>query len=139
MTEKNCFHTLQHLQSFYINDFNWNVTSSNHDTKEFKLIHEKVRTIIDNKALLFNFLDDNYELKRFIKKNFIVGKFGLTKIKIDKNNFIVIYNKWLQFVKSTIAVNWDIAKKKGVIDGDFYLADLLSNDNITLKDKLFVV
>lgn len=124
---------------FYINDFNWNITPSNHDTKEFKLIHEKVRTIIDNKALLFNFLDDNYELKRFIKKNFIVGKFGLTKIKIDKNNFIVIYNKWLQSVKSTIAVNWDIAKKKGVIDGDFYLADLLSNDNITLKDKLFVV
>ncbi len=124
---------------FYINDFNWNVTPSNHDTKEFKLIHEKVKTVIDSKALLFNFLNDDRELKKFIKKNFIVGKFGLTKTKIDKNNFMVIYNKWLQAVKPTIAVNWDIAKKSGIIDGDFYLADLLSQENNTLKEKLFVL
>jgi predicted RNA methylase len=124
---------------FYINDFNWNVTPSNHTTKEFKLIHEKVKTVIDIKALLFNFLADDRELKKFIKKNFIVGKFGLTKTKIDKNNFMVIYNKWLQAVKPTIAVNWDIAKKTGIIDGDFYLADLLSQENNTLKEKLFVL
>lgn len=124
---------------FYINDFNWNVTPSNHSTKEFKLIHEKVKTIIDKKTLLFNFIDDDKELNKFIKKNFIVGKFGLTKTKIDKNNFMVIYNKWLQNVKSTIAVNWDIAKKSGIIDGDFYLADLLSQENNTLKEKLFVL
>ena len=124
---------------FYINDFNWNVTPSNHTTKEFKLIHEKVKAVIDSKALLFNFLNDDRELKKFIKKNFIVGKFGLTKTKIDKNNFMVIYNKWLQAVKPTIAVNWDIAKKTGIIDGDFYLADLLSQENNTLKEKLFVL
>ena len=124
---------------FYINDFNWNVTPSNHTTKEFKLIHEKVKTVIDSKALLFNFLNDDRDLKKFIKKNFIVGKFGLTKTKIDKNNFMVIYNKWLQAVKPTIAVNWDIAKKTGIIDGDFYLADLLSQENNTLKEKLFVL
>jgi hypothetical protein len=124
---------------FYINDFNWKVTPSNHDTKEFKFIHEKVKTIIDTKTLLFNFLKDDRELKKFIKNNFIVGKFGLTKTKIDKNNFIVIYNKWLQSVKSTIMVDWDIAKKSGIIDGDFYLADLLSQENNTLKEKLFVL
>jgi len=124
---------------FYINDFNWNVTPSNHDTKEFKLIHDKVKTVIDDKTLQFNFLNDNFELKKFIKKNFIVGKFGLSKTKIDKNNFMVIYNKWLQAVKPTIAVNWDIAKKTGIIDGDFYLADLLSHENNTLKEKLFVL
>jgi hypothetical protein len=124
---------------FYINDFNWNVTPSNHSTKEFKLIHEKVKTIIDSKTLLFDFLKDDRELKKFIKNNFIVGKFGLTKTKIDKNNFMVIYNKWLQNVKATIAVNWDVAKKSGIIDGDFYLADLLSHENNTLKEKLFVL
>lgn len=124
---------------FYINDFNWNVTPSNHTTKEFKIIHEKVKTVIDSKALLFNFLTDDRELKKFIKNNFIVGNFGLTKTKIDKNNFMVIYNKWLQSVKPTIAVNWDIAKKSGIIDGDFYLADLLSQENNTLKEKLFVL
>jgi hypothetical protein len=124
---------------FYINDFNWNVTPSNHTTKEFKLIHEKVKSVIDSKALLFNFLIDDRELKNFIKKNFVVGKFGLTKTKIDKNNFINIYNKWLQAVKPTIAVNWEIAKKNGIIDGDFYLADLISHENKTLKEKLFVL
>lgn len=124
---------------FYINDFNWNVTPSNHDTKEFKLIHGKVKTVIDSKALLFNFLSDDLELKKFIKSNFIVGKYGVTKTKIDKNNFMVIYNKWLQAVKPTIAVNWDLVKKAGVIDGDFYLADLLSHENETLKEKLFVI
>jgi hypothetical protein len=124
---------------FYINDFNWNVTPSNYTTKEFKLIHEKVKSIIDSKALLFNFLKDDRELKKFIKNNFIVGKFGLTKTKIDKNNFINIYNKWLQSVKPTIAVNWEIAKKNGIIDGDFYLADLISHENKTLKEKLFVL
>lgn len=124
---------------FYINDFNWNVTPSNYDTKEFKFIHEKVKTIIDTKTLLFNYLKDERELKKFIQKNFIVGKFGLTKTRIDKNNFMVIYNKWLQEVKPTIGVNWDVAKKTGIIDGDFYLADLLSHENNTLKEKLYVL
>ncbi len=124
---------------FYINDFNWNVTPSNHDTKEFKLVLEKVKSIITKKATLFYFDTDDKELKQFIKKNFVVGKFGLTKTRIDKNNFMVIYNKWLQYVKPTIAVNWDAAKKNGIIDGDFYLADLLSQENNTLKEKLFVL
>lgn len=124
---------------FYMNDFNWNVTPSNHKTREFNFILEKVRAIIDTKTLLFNYLTDHKELEKFIKENFIIGKFGLTKTKIDKNNFMVIYNKWLQVVKPTIAVNWDIAKKTGIIDGDFYLADLLSNENETLKQKLFVL
>lgn len=124
---------------FYLNDFNWNVTPSNYDTKEFRLIHEKVKSVIDTKALLFNFMADERELRKFIKQNFVVGKFGLTKTKIDKNNFMVIYNKWLQMVKPTISIDWDIAKKSGIIDGDFYLADLLSQDNKSLKEKLFVL
>ena len=27
---------------FYLNDFNWNVTPSNHKTEEFKLIEERI-------------------------------------------------------------------------------------------------
>jgi len=124
---------------FYINDFNWNVAPSNYETKEFKLIYEKVKTIIDSKALLFNFIHDDRELKEFIRRNFAVSKSGLSKIKIDKNNFLFVYNKWLQAVKPTIAVNWEVTKQRGIIDGDFYLADLLSADNLTIKDKLFVL
>jgi len=125
---------------FYINDFNWNVAPSNYDTKEFKLIYDKVKTIIDSKALLFNFIHDDRELKEFIKRNFAVSKSGLSKIQIDKNNFLFVYNKWLQAVKPTIVViDWELAKQSGIIDGDFYLADLLSEDNLTIKDKLFVL
>ena len=124
---------------FYINDFNWNVTPSNHETKEFELVYDKVKSILNKNTYIFNYSRDNRELKKFIKTNFIVGKFGITKTQIDKNNFIVIYNKWLQDVKSSIAVNWDISKKTGIIDGDFYLADLLSIENETLRKKLFVI
>jgi hypothetical protein len=124
---------------FYINDFNWNVTPSNYETKEFKIVYNKVKSILDQNTFLYFYDKHDKELKKFIQSNFIVGKFGFTKTRIDKNNFIVIYNKWLQSVKPTISVNWDIAKKNGIIDGDFYLADLLSQENVTLKDKLFVV
>ena len=124
---------------FYINDFNWSVAPSDQETKEFKLIYEKVKAIIDKETRLFYFLKDDKELKQFIRNNFIVGHSHVTQIRIDKNNFMIIYNKWLQTVKPTIAANWDIAKKNGIIDGDFYLADLLSKDNHTLKEKLFVL
>ena len=64
----------------------------------------------------------------------------LVKVRIDKNNFIIIYNKWLETVKPTIQVSdWDTAKKMGIMDGDFYLADLLSQENKTLRDKLYVL
>jgi hypothetical protein len=138
--EKIAFVPYNQIQEvFYLNDFNWNVAPSNHNTKEFKLIHEKVKSTIDSNVLLFDFTKDERELKKFIKNNFVAGKFGVSKTRIDKNNFINIYNKWLQVVKPTIAVHWDVAKKNGIIDGDFYLADLLSSENRTLKEKLFVL
>jgi hypothetical protein len=71
--------------------------------------------------------------------NFVTGKADLSKIRIDKNNFLSIYNKWLASVKPTIGVNWDVAQKMGIIDADFYLADLLSRENETLKEKLYVI
>ena len=124
---------------FYQNDFNWNVTPSNYETKEFKQVYEKVKTTIENKSLLFYFDKDHKELHEFVKINFILGKSSTSKIQIDKSNFMVIYSKWLLAVKPTVAVNWDIAQKNGIIDGDFYLADLLSEENETLKEKLYVL
>ncbi len=124
---------------FYMNDFNWNVTPSNYESKEFKLLHQKVKNTITEKSLLYDYQKNDRELQNFIKSNFVVGHFGVTKTRIDKNNFMIIYNKWLQAVKPKIIVNWEIAKKVGIIDGDFYLADLLSQDNITLKEKLYVL
>ncbi len=124
---------------FYINDFNWNVPPSKYDTREFRLIQDKVKDIIELNTLLFYFGRDDKDLDKFIRNNFIPYKIGISKIKIDKNNFVVIYNKWLAEVKPSIAVDWEIAKKSGIIDGDFYLADLLSENNMTLQEKLFVL
>ncbi|WP_338814080.1 hypothetical protein V9L05_01400 [Bernardetia sp. Wsw4-3y2] len=124
---------------FYENDFNWNVTPSNYETKEFKQLQERVSELIEKQSLIFYYDKDPKDLKSFIKTNFIVGKSSTSKIQIDKNNFIVIYSKWLIAVKPTIAVNWEVAKKGGIIDGDFYLADLLSKENETLKEKLYVL
>jgi len=125
------------------NDFNWNVAPHNRNSKEFKQIYGQIDKIINNgepyKTYCFNFNDEN-KLKLFILKNFLLGKNDISKIKIDKNNFISIYSRWLEAVKPTIQVpNWDMVKKSGIIDGDFYLADLLSAENKTLKEKLFVV
>jgi len=125
---------------FYQNDFNWKVAPSDYNTKEFKLILQKVKESIDNKSFLFYFEKDEDELRQFIRENFIVGKTETSKIRIDKNNFITIYTKWLAAVKPTIQVDdWDLIKKNGIIDGYFYLADLLSDEGKTLTDKLYVL
>jgi ribosomal protein S18 len=123
---------------FYLNDFNWTVTPSNHETKEFQMVYDKVKSIIDKGTRLFDYEKDHKELRKFITDNFIVNKKILAKTKVDKNNFMVIYNKWLQSVKPTIAVDWSLAKSRNIVDCDFYLADLLSSQNTTLKE-IFVV
>ncbi|MDR1183100.1 MAG: hypothetical protein LBL13_14120, partial [Bacteroidales bacterium] len=128
---------------FYQNDFNWKVAPSNHDTKEFKQVYDKIKEIVENnipwEIYYFNFEKDKKELKQFIHENFIIEKTEIAKICIDKNNFIAVYNKWFETVKPTISVNWEATKQDGIIDGDFYLADLLSAENKTLKEKLFVL
>jgi len=147
-SEKIAFIPYSEIQDiFYQNDFNWKVTPSNTETKEFKQVYAQIKKIVENsvpwETYLFYFEKDEKELRKFIKDNFIVGKTETTKIRIDKNNFITIYTKWFETVKPTITVNWDIAKKNNIIDGDFYLADLLSetqNDGyFTLKDNLSVL
>ena len=134
------YHAVQEI--FYQNDFNWNITPSNRNTREFQLVHSLIKTILEetpDKTYLFDFQKNEKELKQFIRDNFIVGKSETTKIRIDKNNFISIYLRWLETVKPTIAVNWALVNKAGIIDGDFYLADLLSRENKTLKEKLYVL
>lgn len=131
------FHKLHDI--FWMNDFNWSVTPSDHSTKEFALLAERVQGIIEEENLTFDFVKDEKELRKFIKKNFVVGKEKTTKIPITKTNFITIYSKWEEAVRPTIAIDWDTAKKQGIISADFYLADLLSQEGSTLKDRLYVI
>jgi len=125
---------------FYINDFNWKVTSSNPKSKEFKLLHGLMDKIdAAGLTLTYDFEKDAKRLKTFIKDNFDLKRQNTHKTKIDKNNFINIYNRWTETVKPAIAINWPDVKKLGILDGDFYLADLFSAENKTLLDKLFVL
>lgn len=127
------------IDVFYQNDFNWNVTPSDHETKEFKQLYGQVKAGIERDVLLYRYGTDDKELHKFIRSNFIAGKSRLSKIRINKNNFTHIYLKWVKEVKPTIAVDWEIAKQEGLIDADFYLADILSEHNISLREKLFVL
>lgn len=139
-SEKIAFIQYNHLlELFYRNDFNWNITPSDHNTKEFATVFEAVKECLEKEMLIFHFEQDGKELEKFIKKNFKLGKSKLSKIRISKNNFVSIYQKWLKEVRPTIDVKWDEAKKVGVIDADFYLADILSEHNVSLREKLFVL
>ena len=132
---------------FYENDFNWNVTPSNHETREFKLVLERVKGILDKNTTIFDYEKDEKKLREFIKLNIWQAK-SSTKIKINKNNFIPIYLRWLEQVKPEIAINnRDELKKNNIMDSDFFLADLFVDDHNTqnigddesVKSDLFVV
>ncbi len=124
---------------FYVSDFNWKVAPSNHRTPEFERILNKVKAILEKGPLLFDLQKDSKELRAFIRENFQHGREGGARIRIDRNNFIIVYHRWLETVKPTIRIDWELAKKHGIIDGDFYLADLISRDDSTLMDGLSVV
>lgn len=131
---------------FYLNDFNWNVTPSNHETKEFKLIKNRIEETLKQNQYVYDFLKDEKELKHFIKNN-VAKATESAKIKIDKNNFYPIYLRWLEIVKPIIDVSWDDLRKANILDSDFYLADLFVDDKDTqkidddssIRDNLFVI
>jgi hypothetical protein len=131
---------------FYMNDFNWNVTPSNHESKEFKLIKERIEKTLQNNSHIYEFSKDEKDLKHFIANNVAMAS-EVNNVKMDKNNFIPIYLRWLEIIKPNIDVNWDNLKKANILDSDFYLADLFVNDNdtqiidddLTIRDSLFVV
>ena len=124
---------------FYINDFNWNVTPSNHESCEFKRLYQKVVEILENRSLIYQFGDDDVELRSFIRTNLRSGRDDVNRMSINKNNFISVYAKWRNIVMPTIGVDWVEAKKAGILEADFYLADLLSHENIYIKEKLRVL
>ncbi|EMK8455934.1 hypothetical protein V9Q02_000355 [Campylobacter upsaliensis] len=138
--EKIAFIPYHELDSIFSqNDFNWLVTPSKHDTKEFKTLHALAKELIEKQKLQFSFKSDTKELQSFIQANFTLNNENIAKISITKNNFTTIYQKWLTSVAPSIGIDWNLAKNAGILDADFYLADLLSAENQSLLDKLFVV
>ena len=129
--EKIAFIPYHELDSIFTqNDFNWNVRPSDHDSKEFRQLHTLANSLLDSKKLQFNFKADYKELQDFIYQNFTLSNENITKIPISKNNFTAIYQKWLSVVAPSISINWE-EEKPDILSSDFYLADLLSENNNT--------
>ena len=128
------------MDLFYLNDFNWNVAPSDETTREFHLVLDRVRPILDSHLFTFRFEEDAIELDAFVRKALCRSADGPSaSLNVTRNNFVFVYQKWTRDVKPSIAVNWDGAKKQGILDADFFLADLLSKDGATLVEKLYVV
>ena len=136
--EKIAFIEYHHIVSvFYQNDFNWNVTPSNHSTKEFHMLYDLLHEQLKKEISLFDLHKDEKELRKFIRSNFKLGKQSTNGINITKNNFIFVFQRWVEEVKPSIAVNWDDVPKTSVVD--FFYADLISRNDYTLREELAVV
>ncbi|MGN8363392.1 hypothetical protein ACR9JT_05660 [Helicobacter pylori] len=119
---------------FYKSDIDFSITPSNHNTEGFKHALDAFKAMKSHK-FVFDFKAQSQECKEFIK-NHLNSSHLLNKIQIDKNNFFTIYQKWLEAVKPTIDIDWEVAKTKGILDADYYLADLLSDGDKTIIEKL---
>ncbi|MCQ2916969.1 hypothetical protein JT142_02005 [Helicobacter pylori] len=121
---------------FYKSDIDFSITPSNHNTEGFKHALDAFKAMSKpHNKLVFDFKTQSQECQEFIK-NYLNSSHLHNKIKIDKNNFFTIYQKWLEIVKPTIKIDWDLAKAEGILDADYYLADLLSDGDKTIIEKL---
>ena len=128
-----------------MNDFNWNVTPSDRDSDEFKILKGIVTRHLTESGkekdsiFMYCYDETDKELRHFIKKNFVTGRDDIQRMRITHNNFKAIYERWRKEVMPSISINWEKAKQNGLLDSDFYLADLIAEDNKTLLDKLHVL
>ncbi len=120
---------------FYKSGINFSITPSNHNTEGFKHALDMFKAKCKSHKFVFDFKTQSHECKEFIENN-LNSSHLLNKIQIDKNNFFTIYQKWFEAVKPTIDIDWEVAKTKGILDADYYLADLLSDGDKTIIEKL---
>ncbi|WP_059369687.1 hypothetical protein [Treponema endosymbiont of Eucomonympha sp.] len=130
------------LPIFTETDFNWNIAPSNHETADFQKAREKVAKLIGAKIAVYAFGADDRELKEFIKTHFADEASASIKTPITKDNFVQIFIKWVKEVKPFINIpkeEWTEFKQKGILDCDFYRADLMSEGGNTITEKLKIV
>ncbi len=120
---------------FYESGINFSIIPSNHNTEGFKHALDKFKAMSKSHKFVFDFKTQSQECKEFIENN-LNSSHLLNKIQIDNNNFFTIYQKWFKAVKPTIDIDWEMAKTKGILDADYYLADLLSDGDKTVIEKL---
>jgi hypothetical protein len=133
------FHDI--LPIFNENDFNWNIMPDNYDSLDFKEAQAKVEKRIMKNLLVYHFDTDEKEIKEFIKNHFIPG-ITTTRTSITKKNFVRIFIKWVKEVKPFINIapdKWLEFRKYGLLDCDFYHADLMSSGGNIINEKLKIV
>ncbi|MDR3130106.1 MAG: hypothetical protein LBU18_01010 [Treponema sp.] len=134
------FHDI--LPIFNETDFNWNTTPSSRETADFQKAREKVKKLIGAKMAAYNFGTDDGEIKEFIKTHFIRGASASVKSPITKDNFVQIFIKWVREVKPYINIpreEWAEFRQKGILDCDFFRADVMSLGGNTITEKLKIV
>jgi len=129
------------LGIFKDSDVKWNIPPNDTKNEYFKKLKRKlIYELGQNKKEVKNFIfgTNGEEIKDFIKNNIIKGNVD-NKFEITDNNFDRVYLNWLEKVKPSLAVNWEEEKKNGLYDAHFYLADLLSIEDIAIINKLLIV
>jgi len=129
------------LSIFKDNDVKWNIPPNDIKNEYFKKLKRKIiYELGQNKkeVKIFQFGINDEEVKDFIKNNVIKGNVE-NKFEITDNNFDRVYLNWLEKVKPSLAVNWEEEKKNGLYDSHFYLADLLSIENLAIINKLLII
>ena len=135
--EKIAFIEFHHVASiFYQNDFNWNVAPSNHTTKEFKQLKQMLEGTLHEHIATFHLQKDERALQQFIKANFRDGH-KTDGVAITRNNYLFVFQRWVEEVKPTIAADWSDIPATRV--ADFFFADLISRGDYTLRSDLAVV
>lgn len=114
-------------------DMNWLQTPSAVDAKTI----DSVRKFAEGKVTLYQYETDTKELKSALSK--IIAGRGLRgqvlQKKINANNFVSIFMKWQKELGTNIRdIDSDYNKRAGITPGDFYLADLLSEDNEAISE-----
>ena len=125
------------LDLLFRSDIDWTAAPSDTESPAFRHILSLVRPILDANLVTFSFGDP--DLAKFVKRNLFVGNERADRLHVTRNNFPFVYQKWVRAVKPSIGVDWNLARKQGIHDADFFLADLLSKDNTTLLQNLFVI
>ncbi|WP_120952277.1 hypothetical protein [Helicobacter sp. L8] len=102
---------------------------SNTQSSEFQEVYRLLSPLLDQHLISFEFETQEQELKNFIIS---LQHIPQPQIPINQDNFVHVYHAWIEKVKPTIRIDWKVAKKANILDANFYLADLLSENNKTI-------
>ena len=129
------FHNI--IGALYQGEINWNVAPSDHKSDTFIQLRNMLNDILLQGMSVFNIKKDEKALRKFIRKNFRLGRDRTSRINITRNNFMFVFQRWVEEVKPSIAVEWADVPKTSVVD--FFYADLISRDDYTRSEELAVV